>query len=252
MILEVIATTLTDAAKAEAGGADRIELATALAEGGLTPSWGLVERTALTVSIPIQVMIRPHSRSFVYDVADVLTMLADIRAVRAIRERVRDEAKKRRAADGGEPPAFGIALGCLTRAGRIDETVLQRLLEEAGDLDVTFHRAFDETADLEEAYKTLSRYPGVRRVLTSGGKPSAPDSAVQLRRLVELGADSHVQIMAGGGLTPETLPVFLRDTGVREVHVGKAARGARGLADPVLSGRVRALKRAMGETRTPP
>ncbi|MBP1994078.1 copper homeostasis protein CutC [Paenibacillus eucommiae] len=261
--LEVIATTLTDALAAAEGGADRIELVTGLAEGGLTPSYGLIAQVACSTTIPVQVMVRPHSQSFCYNAADVKTMLSDIRAIKGIQniwnaqgnlcssqsghgnasENISDTDIY--AMDNVSLSRIGIVLGCLTRDHKIDTDVLQTLLEEAGEMDITFHRAFDEVADQEKAYETLTRYPAIRRVLTSGGKPSALDAFPQLRRLVELSQGSHVAILAGSGLTLEALPALFRETGVREIHFGSAVHGPRGIMDAVDSGKVCAIKKAL-------
>lgn len=83
MRLEIIATCIDDALTAEANGADRLELITAITEGGLTPGIGLVEQVAKSVSIPVFVMVRPHSRSFNYSKDDILTMAAEIRQIAA-------------------------------------------------------------------------------------------------------------------------------------------------------------------------
>ncbi|MBW7461753.1 copper homeostasis protein CutC, partial [Paenibacillus sepulcri] len=125
MILEVIATCVQDAILAEQSGADRIELITAITEGGLTPGIGMIEQVADTVSIPVNVMVRPHSRSFNYDTYDLDAIVAEIKAIASTR-------------------AAGIVFGSLTGEGRIDEHGLERVLAAAGRLDVTYHRAFDE------------------------------------------------------------------------------------------------------------
>lgn len=82
ILLEVIGTTVQEVKEAALHGADRIELITAFSEGGLTPSLGLVEEAIASVSIPVNVMVRPHSRSFVYDADDRATIVRDIRLLR--------------------------------------------------------------------------------------------------------------------------------------------------------------------------
>ncbi len=82
-LLEVIATTVADARAAERRGADRIELISAMGEGGLTPSLGLIETVTEAVAIPVNVVVRPHSRSFVYDADDYAVMLRNVRAIDA-------------------------------------------------------------------------------------------------------------------------------------------------------------------------
>ncbi|UNK17352.1 copper homeostasis protein CutC [Paenibacillus sp. N3/727] len=211
MILEVIATTLQDALIAEECGADRIELITAVTEGGLTPSIGLIERVTERVNIPVNVMIRPHSRSFIMDDEDLETMLADITRIKTT-------------------GAAGIVMGPLTLEGTIDVPALKKLLAEAGPLDVTYHRAFDEALDQLAAYEVLSVYPQISRILTSGGPSPAPESVPQLQRLVERSQEGGPRILAGYGLTPEGILSFIEETGVKEVHFGSSIReGRRGL-----------------------
>lgn len=205
MFLEVIATCVEDAIVAEANGADRLELITAITEGGLTPGIGMVRQVVKAVDIPFHVMVRPHSRSFVYGEADVLTMEEEVRAI----------------ADAG---AAGIVFGALTAERKIDEAALERILVLAVGLNVTFHRAFDELADLPSGLRTLMQYPQVNRVLTSGGTRPAPQAVPAIRELMAIANGSSLRILAGYGLTLETVSQFVADTGVTEVHFGSAVR----------------------------
>lgn len=212
MILEIIATCVEDAVVAKSNGADRLELITAITEGGLTPGIGMVRQVVKAVDIPVHVMIRPHSRSFVYEEADVLTMEAEVRAI-------------------AETGAAGIVFGALTRERSIDVAALERILALAGGLNVTFHRAFDELADLPSGLRTLLRYPQVNRVLTSGGPRPAPQAIPEIRELVKVASGSSLSILAGHGLTLEAISRFVAETGVTEVHFGSAVRkGGDGLA----------------------
>src|ERR1700742_5156251 len=136
VLLEVIATTVADARLAAQGGADRLELVTAMGEGGLTPSIGTIEAVVDAVAIPVNVIVRPHSRSFVFDADDYTAMARDVRAIPAV-------------------GAHGGVIGMLTPSREIDRDGLARLIDAAGDLAVTFHRAFDETRDLHEALDVL-------------------------------------------------------------------------------------------------
>jgi copper homeostasis protein len=213
---------MDDALKAEANGADRLELITAVTEGGLTPGIGLVRQVVQTVRIPVHVMVRPHSRSFVYDDFDVKTMQAEIEAV---------------AAAG----AAGIVVGALTDDGRIDEKALEALLPSAEGMQVTFHRAFDELDDQPTGLRTLLRYPSITRVLTSGGPQPAPEAAPAIRRLVEAAEGTSLHILAGNGLTPESIESFIEQTGVTEVHFGSAVRHGRSGLAPIDPARLRAL-----------
>lgn len=208
MILEVIATTLQDALTAEECGADRIELITAVTEGGLTPSIGLIERVTERVHIPVNVMLRPHSRSFIMDDEDLETMLADISRIKTT-------------------GAAGLVLGPLTSEGTIDEPMLKKLLAEAGSLDITYHRAFDEVSDQLAAYEVLRAYPQISRILTSGGTSPAPQSVPQIKQLVKCSQMGGPRILAGYGLTPEGILSFVGETGVSEVHFGSSIREGR-------------------------
>ncbi|MWC30546.1 copper homeostasis protein CutC [Paenibacillus sp. MMS18-CY102] len=214
MILEVIATCVDDALAAEANGADRLELITAITEGGLTPGIGLVKQVVRTVRIPVFVMVRPHSRSFVYPEHDIETMAFEINAI-------------------VQAGAAGIVLGALTRAGKIDEAALERLLPLAEVLQVTFHRAFDELGDQHEALQVLMKYPQITRVLTSAGPRPAMESTLEMARLVAATSGCDLKIVAGSGLAAEGITDFMRRTGVQEVHFGSAVRYGKSSLSPI-------------------
>jgi copper homeostasis protein len=214
MILEVIAIRVSDVKAAVRCGADRIELVTGISEGGLTPSAGLIEAAVAASSIPVNVMLRPHSQSFRYSDDDIDVMLRDIETIR-------------------RAGAAGVVLGALTSSGAIHIPVLERLLAAAGDLDVTFHRAFDEAQDQLGALQSLAAYPQISRILTSGGQAPAPRALPRLRALNEAARLTNLRILAGHGLTPETLETVLRETGVPEVHFGSAVREDGTFASPI-------------------
>lgn len=205
MIVEVIATCVDDAVTAEQNGADRLELITAITEGGLTPGIGLVQEVLRTVRIPVHVMIRPHSRSFVYAKHDIDTMAAEIKAVK-------------------QAGAAGVVLGALTADRRIDEQSLAFMLDAAGEMQVTFHRAFDELEDQFEGLDTLKKFHQVTRILTSGGASRAPEGVSTIRGLVQRSAGTPIRILAGSGLQHDNVQEFIRYTGVEEVHFGSAVR----------------------------
>ena len=212
VLLEVIATTVADAKTAARAGADRLELITAFGEGGLTPSIGLIEAVVAAVPIPVNVIVRPHSRSFVFDADDYAVMLRDVRAV---------------AAAG----AHGIVIGMLTAQREIDVDGLARAIDVAAGLPITFHRAFDEAADLRRAFDQLLRIEAVTHVLTSGGKPSVLDARASIKALVERAQGTHCTVLAGAGLTVDALAGFVSETRVTAVHFGSGVRvGGNGLA----------------------
>jgi copper homeostasis protein len=230
VLLEVIATTVADARAAAHAGADRIELVTAMGEGGLTPSIGLIEAVVAAVAIPaarvpVNVIVRPHSRSFVYDADDYAVMLRDVRAVKAA-------------------GANGIVIGMLNADGGIDREGLVRAIDAADGLAVTFHRAFDETRDLREALDVLLGFDAVTNVLTSGGKPSVLQAQTTIRELVRQAHGSRCTVLAGAGLTVDAIAGFVSSTQVEAVHFGSGVRvDGNGLA-PVDAEKV-ALVRAL-------
>ena len=222
MILEVIATSIKDAIVAAENGADRIELVSGIAEGGLTPSYGLIKGVVNTIDIPVNVMIRPHSLSFCYNKEDLTTMIEDIKVVRKL-------------------GAKGIVLGSLKRDSTIDTTALSQLLSVAGELDVTFHRAFDEVNDQEEALTTLFGFPQVNRILTSGGRQNVLDATNQINKLVGLTSNKSCNIIAGSGLTIDNLKEFIDKTTVKEIHFGSGVRFNGHALEPIDSDRVRSV-----------
>ncbi|AFT84289.1 copper homeostasis protein [Paraburkholderia phenoliruptrix BR3459a] len=212
VLLEVIATTVADARLAAQAGADRLELITAMGEGGLTPSLGLIEAVVETVSIPVNVIVRPHSRSFVYDADDHAVMLRDVRAVKAA-------------------GANGVVIGMLNARGEIDREQLARAIDAADGLAITFHRAFDEVRDQRRALDVLLGFDAVTNVLTSGGKPSVLDAEATIRDLVREASGSHCTVLAGAGLTVDAVAGFVNRTQVQAVHFGSGVRvGGNGLA----------------------
>lgn len=221
-LLEVIATSLEDAVQAEEGGADRIELVRDLHEGGLTPDMSLVRQITQAVSIPVHVMIRPHSRSFYMDQLDIKTMLNDCK----------------KAYQAG---AAALVWGVLTESKTIERSALEVLLETA-PLPVTFHRAFDDIQNQEDALRTLLDYAQIRSVLTSGGAVSALHAVEQLKKLSVLSAGQTLQVMAGGGLVLESLRAFVQASHVPYVHFGTGVRRNGRVHEPVDAGKVRQAK----------
>ncbi|EHQ61820.1 CutC family protein [Paenibacillus dendritiformis C454] len=212
VLLEVIGTTREEVVTAARNGADRIELITAITEGGLTPSLGLVYEAVEAVDIPVNVMIRPHSRSFMYDADDMRTIVADVRLIRST-------------------GANAIVFGALTPEGTIDKAALEQVLEAADGLPMTFHRAVDETRDIYEALDVLLGYPQITSVLTSGGQPSALQATDVIAEMVRRAEGSLLSILAGSGLTVESVGGFIQETGVRHVHFGSNVRqGTRSLS----------------------
>lgn len=231
VLLEVIATTVADARLAAQAGADRLELVTAMGEGGLTPSLGLIEAVVAAVEIPVNVIVRPHSRSFVYDADDYAVMLRDVRAVKAA-------------------GANGVVIGMLNAAGEIDREGLARAIDAADGLAITFHRAFDEARDMHQSLDVLLCFDAVTNVLTSGGQPSVLHAEATIRELVRQASGSHLTVLAGAGLTVDAVAGFVSSTQVEAVHFGSGVRvDGKGVA-PVDAARVAKVRALLDASRS--
>jgi copper homeostasis protein len=197
MILEACVENLSEALMAQERGADRIELCENLASGGTTPSFGTIVTCKKHLSIPVIVMIRPRGGNFVYSNLEVDSMLEDIRICQ-------------------KAGVDGIATGALTSAGNIDLHILRRLIHEAGSLQITFHKAIDETRNIETEIEKL-KDTGIHRVLTSGGAPTAMEGSRMLNKLIHLTAGKLV-ILTAGKVTAENLDALSRLIPSTEFH----------------------------------
>lgn len=194
-LLEICCYSMECALTAQQNGADRIELCAAPKEGGLTPSLGVLRSVRQAVTIPVHPIIRPRGGDFCYTDGEFAAMLDDVRTVREL----------------GFP---GLVTGILDPDGYVDMPRMQQIMEAAGPLAVTFHRAFDMCANPLNALKNLAEL-GIVRVLTSGQKS---DAVQGLANILELIAQPGAPIiMVGAGVRAENLSRFL-DAGVREVH----------------------------------
>jgi copper homeostasis protein len=196
MKLEVCVADPQSLAAAIAGGAERIELCSALELGGLTPLPGLMA-LAHESGIETYALIRPRSGDFVFDAHDEAAMLADIDAVRAA-------------------GLHGVVLGANHADGRLDAELLARLLAHAKGLGSTLHRAIDLVPDFAEATETAIAL-GFDRILTSGGAPTVLEGLGQLA-LAHATAAGRIKIMAGSGVRPDNVLELLSAVKVDEVH----------------------------------
>lgn len=195
MLIEVCVDDATGLAAAIEGGADRIELCTALPLGGLTPSAGLMALAAQS-PIPVFAMIRPRAGDFVFMPNDITQMLTDIALAR-------------------QHDLAGVVLGASHPDHTLDTQTLARLVTAAGPLGLTLHRAFDLTPDPFAAIDTAIAL-GFHRILTSGQATRAPDAAPLLHRLFAHAA-GRITLMPGSGITPDTVPK-LTHLPLTEIH----------------------------------
>lgn len=186
MIIEVCANSLESALNAQKGGADRIELCVELGVGGLTPSPGLMKCVKERLSIPIYVLIRPRSGDFTYSAAEFQSMKNDVLFCR-------------------EMGFDGIVSGVLTKDFKVDLERTKVLVDMAGEMEFTFHRAFDWVADPMRAMEELEEL-GVSNILTSGQEATAVLGLPLLERLKARAATCN--ILPGGGIKPENVLEF--------------------------------------------
>ncbi|WP_413374819.1 copper homeostasis protein CutC [Alkalihalobacillus sp. 1P02AB] len=207
MQIEVIVQNDQEAKQAEQFGATRLELVSAISEGGLTPSYGSIKRVLNAVTIPVQVMIRPHAYHFNYSDTDRKIILEDIQALLNL---------------GGKRIVFG----ALKDDKTIDIAFLKEIIALSSDLDITFHRAFDEVRNQQTAYETLANYSKqVKRILTSGGKVNCEEGKLQLQALVKQSVTTDgPAIMPGAGLSSANIQELHQMIGAKQYHFGKAMR----------------------------
>lgn len=182
---------------AGAGGADRIELCSALSEDGLTPSHSLIKAAVERSGLPVYVLLRPRAGDFVYSDEEHALMREDLLHARSL-------------------GASGFVLGVLHPDLKVDMERTRELVELAAPLEVTFHRAFDLTPSLEDALEDVIA-TGCRRLLTSGGQVDVVAGSADLRRLVQW-ASGRIVIAAGGGLKIENAASVMRQSGVCHFH----------------------------------
>lgn len=197
IIFELCAETMQACIAARDGGADRIELCSALSEDGLTPSHGLLQEAILQSGLPVHGLVRPRGGNFVYSDAEIAVMERDVLHMR-------------------ELGAAGVVLGLLKANGTVDAEATRQLVELARPLKVTFHRAFDVTHSLEYALEDVIA-AGCDRVLTSGGQSDALQGADILAELVAQ-AGERIEVAIGGGLRLVNAAELAQRTGASSFH----------------------------------
>lgn len=222
--LEVCCYGVADARLAIASGADRIELCAGRAEGGTTPSAGVLRHARAVLVAPVFVMIRPRGGDFVYGPDEQAAMRIDAEL----------------AARMGYP---GIVIGALTPGGLIDIDYCAELIgiarATAPGISITFHRAFDATVDPVAAYEVL-RGLGVDRILTSGQCDEAGAGSALLSELIVMsGRGVGPTILPGGGVRPSNAQTLL-DLGATELH-SSATTGPNRAIDPQLVAQLAAI-----------
>ena len=214
--LEIAANSVASAIAAQAGGATRVELCNALELGGLTPARASIALARERLQIPLYVLIRPRAGHFVYDELETEVMLDGIHTCVLL-------------------DCDGVVIGALDADGNVDSARCRMLIDAAGKLGVTFHRAFDCTRDPAQALEDIVAL-GCERVLTSGQRASAAEGAPLIRQLVQQ-ARGRIGVMAGAGINAGNIAALAAATGAREFHASAkrllpgAAKHPHGLDD---------------------
>jgi copper homeostasis protein len=195
--LEICVNSIHSALAAQEGGASRVELCDNMAEGGTTPSAGMISRCKKLLSIPVFPIIRPRGGDFLYSKEEFEVMKQDILFCKA---------------SGCE----GIVMGILKVDGSIDIERCAELIALARPMHVTFHRAFDRCNDLEKGLEEIISL-GCERVLTSGGNISAENSVQTLKDLIQQ-SDGRISIMPGSGINENNIDLIAKNTGAYEFH----------------------------------
>lgn len=189
-LLEICIDSLTSARAAIQGGADRIELCSALALGGLTPYTALLRQIREESNIPIRCLMRPRPGDFLYDRDEIDLMAAQIRELK----------------DSG---ADGFVIGCLTEFGDLDDDAMKPLIDAANGTGLTLHRCIDVSCDLMETY-LQAEYLGFDTVLTSGAASSCVDGLDTIRGLLSLRDQRNgPEILIGAGVNPSNIEILL-------------------------------------------
>lgn len=195
--MEVCANSLRSALAAQEGGAIRVELCDNLPEGGTTPSYAQIALAKKLLSIQVYPIIRPRGGDFLYSDLEFELMREDIRVCRELK-------------------CDGVVIGILKADGSVDKERCSELIALAGDMHVTFHRAFDMSNDLFKALEDVVEL-GCVRILSSGGESSALKGAEVLQKLIAQ-ANNRISIMPGAGINVHNIGELIRLTGAKEFH----------------------------------
>lgn len=201
--LEICANSVLSSIEAQKGGAYRVELCAAIPEGGTTPSYGDIALAKELLQIQLHVIIRPRCGDFLYSELEHKIMLKDIEMCHKL-------------------GIDGIVIGCLTPQGDVDMQRNRELINAAGNMNVTFHRAFDMCRDPFESLENIISL-GCERILTSGQQPKAEQGTDLLKKLVEQ-AGERIIIMPGSGIHEDNIRMIAKATGAKEFHLSARER----------------------------
>lgn len=197
MIFEACTGSYMEVVKAFENGANRIELCDNLGEGGTTPSYGTIKKVIENIDLPINVIIRPRGGNFIYNNEEKEIMFTDIEICKSL-------------------GVAGLVIGSLTKDNKIDVEFVSKAKELGGDLNITFHMAFDEIENKKEAIDTLVELK-VDRILTKGGANSALENLESLKELIDY-ANDRIILIPGAGINEKNRDMVIEATGAKEIH----------------------------------
>lgn len=209
--VEIIVTSIEEAILAEEYGATRLELIHSFDLGGISPAQSLINSVCNAVKIPVNVMVRPHGDSFIFNNEDMLHVRKEV-------DYIIENTK-----------ANAIVFGTLTHNGDINFNQLEIVLKqiENTNLGLTFHRAIDVSNDvIINCEKLVSQYyrSNFDRILSSGGANKAIDGIVKLTQMQEKCVSYGIELLAGSGITPDNAVEIIQKTGCNEIHLGTGVR----------------------------
>lgn len=183
--LEVCVDSLESARAAIRGGADRLELCSALAIGGLTPYKGLLKQIRKERDIPIRCLMRPRAGDFLYTPEEIQLMSSQIRELKAA-------------------GADGFVIGCLTAEGELDKDAMSPLIEAAAGSGLTLHRCIDVSKDPLATYRAAGKL-GIDTVLTSGAAGSCMKGMALIGQMLK---EEGPQVLIGAGVNAKVITAF--------------------------------------------
>ena len=188
-VLEICVDSLASARAAIRGGADRLELCSALAVGGLTPSAALLRQIRQASSIPVRCLMRPRGGDFLYTNEEIAQMAMEMDSLRAA-------------------GADGFVIGCLTPEGNLDTQAMRPLLEAAQGLGLTLHRCIDVSRDPLQTYRDAAAL-GIDTILTSGAAPNCKAGFQTIAQLLTLRDETNgPEVLIGAGVNANVIDYF--------------------------------------------
>ena len=188
VVKEACVDNIQDAINAFKKGADRIEFCSNLKEDGLTPSNDDLIYLKKSISIPLRVMVRPHSNSFNYNDDDLTQMKETI------------EFCKNQKFDG-------VVFGCLDDDNELDLNKIKYLADFAKPLNVIIHKAIDLTSSPVNSLVKLIEIDNVNGVLSSGGFETAELGIEVLKKMINI-SPNEFEIISAGKITNQNFKIL--------------------------------------------